>query len=246
MTTARILIVDDEVDACQNLADILSDAGYEVDAAYDGESALELVGRNAYDVALLDLKMPGMDGVELYRRIKQLSEGTTAIVVTAFAGSEKAQDAVNAGITQILAKPVDISQLMKSLKSSLEQPLVMIVDDDPELCKSLCDVFHEHRYRTIVAHDLPDAEVKLLRHQYQVVLIDMRLPTGSGAEVFDLVRRRHAAIRTIMITGYRSETERQIAEVLAAGADEVAYKPFDVRRLLSTLGRLSRRPAFDG
>ena len=79
---ARILVVDDEVDTCANLSDILSDLGYEVDVAYDGLGALELVNQKTYDVALLDLKMPGMNGLELYRRIKQLEAGTVAIVVS--------------------------------------------------------------------------------------------------------------------------------------------------------------------
>ena len=69
---AHILVVDDEVDTCHNLSDILTDLGYRVDVAHDGISALELVRRNAYDVALLDYKMPGMDGLTLYREIKRL------------------------------------------------------------------------------------------------------------------------------------------------------------------------------
>ena len=78
-TLARILIVDDEVDTCANLCDILTDLGYQVDTAYDGFAALELVKKNAYDVALLDLRMPGMDGLELYRKIRQISAETVAI-----------------------------------------------------------------------------------------------------------------------------------------------------------------------
>jgi len=69
--TPSILVVDDEVDACLNLADILSDLGYRVDLAHDGESALALVRQRRYDVALLDLMMPGMDGTTLYGEMKK-------------------------------------------------------------------------------------------------------------------------------------------------------------------------------
>src|SRR5579864_5581971 len=81
--TPSILVVDDDVDTCRNLSDILTDLGYRVDTAHDGPTALELVRQNAYDVALLDYKMPGMDGLTLYREIKRLRAGTVAIVVTA-------------------------------------------------------------------------------------------------------------------------------------------------------------------
>jgi CheY-like chemotaxis protein len=71
-------LVDDDVDTCRNLSDILTDLGYLVDVAHEGLSALDLVRRNHYDVALLDLKMPGMDGVTLYREIKRLRAGTSS------------------------------------------------------------------------------------------------------------------------------------------------------------------------
>src|SRR5579862_6312315 len=97
---ARILVVDDDVDICQNLFDILTDLGYHVDTAHDGLSALELVRKNTYDIALLDLKMPGMDGLELYRQIKKLQAGTVAMVVTAYASSGAAAEAHTAGAWQ--------------------------------------------------------------------------------------------------------------------------------------------------
>ena len=59
-----ILVVDDEVDTCANLSDIFAELGFQVDVAHDGFSALEFAKRKHYDVALLDLKMPGMDGLE--------------------------------------------------------------------------------------------------------------------------------------------------------------------------------------
>src|SRR6476469_3035726 len=92
-----ILVVDDDVDTCRNLSDILTDLGYQVETAPDGLAALELVQRHAYDVALLDYKMPGMDGLTLYREIKRLRADTVAIVVTAYAGGETTAEALAAG-----------------------------------------------------------------------------------------------------------------------------------------------------
>lgn len=237
----RLLIVDDEADACRNLSDILSDLGYRVDTAYDGPAALELVRQHRYDVALLDLKMPGMNGVELYKRIKAVSAGTVAIVVTAFAGSQIAQEARDAGAAEIVAKPVDLQRLLRLVEETLGQPLIMIVDDDADLCASLWDVLRGQGYRVCLACDARDAERKLRSGDYRVVLIDMKLPVGSGAEVFQLVRKTHDAARTILITGNRSETEQQIDQALTQGADTVVYKPFDVPHLLETLSRLAQK-----
>src|SRR5215468_5407194 len=135
-TQPSILVVDDDVDTCRNLSDILADLGYHVHTAHDGPGALELVRRNAYDVALLDYKMPGMDGLTLYREIKRLRAGTVAIVVTAYASGTTVEDALDAGAWQVLPKPVDFPRLLKLVEEAAGQPLVMVVDDDPDLCGS--------------------------------------------------------------------------------------------------------------
>src|SRR5215471_16700968 len=138
-----ILVVDDDADTCHNLSDILTDLGYRVDMANSGAAALDLVRRKPYDVALLDLKMPGMDGVTLYREIKKLRAGTVAIIVTAYASSKTAEEALSAGAWQILPKPVHLPKLLGLVEEALGQPLIMVVDDDHDLCASLWDVLRE-------------------------------------------------------------------------------------------------------
>src|SRR6516225_1825125 len=132
-----ILVVDDDMDTCRNLADILTDLGYRVDVAHDGLSALELVRQNPYDVALLDYKMPGMDGLTLYREIKKLRSGTVALIVTAYAGSNQAEEALAAGAWQVLPKPTDFPKLLSMVEKALDQPLVLVIDDDHDLCANL-------------------------------------------------------------------------------------------------------------
>ncbi|HEX3657570.1 MAG TPA: response regulator [Pirellulales bacterium] len=232
-------MVDDEQDTCANLHDILTDLGYQVDTANDGEAALALVAQQPYDVALLDLKMPGMDGLELYRRIKALRSGTVAIVVTAYATSETAKAALDAGAWQVLSKPVDFGHLLKMVNDAIEQPLVLVVDDDRELCETLWDLFREHQCRVCIAHHAAEAEARLQEQRFQVVLIDMKLPGPSGREVFRLVRKADAQARTVLITGRRSETDELVKTTLAEGADAACYKPFDVSQLLTTLKRLA-------
>ena len=238
-SNSSLLVVDDDVDTCHNLSDILSDLGYHVDIAHDGPSALEMVRKKAYDIALLDLKMPGMDGLELYRRIKELQAGTVAMVVTAYATSETAAAALTAGAWQVLSKPVDFPKMLALVDEALGQPLVMVVDDDPDLCANLWDLLRERGYRVCLAHDETQAAERLRGRGYRVVLIDMKLPNGDGASVFQLVRETNPQARTILITGHRSEMDQLVQRVVDAGADAVCYKPFDMPRLLDTLNHLS-------
>lgn len=242
MSTAAkpfLLVVDDDVDTCRNLSDILTDLGYRVDTAHNGPSALELVRRNAYDVALLDYRMPGMDGLTLYREIKRLRAGTVAIVVTAYASGTTAEEALGAGAWRVLPKPVDFPRLLGLVDEAVGQPLVLVVDDDRDLCANLWDLFRERGFRVCLAHDEREAERHLKDTRFKAVLIDMKLPAGDGSTVFRLVRQANPQARTIVITGHRAEMDQRVQQVLDAGADAVCYKPFDIPKLLTLLNRLT-------
>jgi DNA-binding NtrC family response regulator len=236
---ASILVVDDDIDICRNLSDILTDLGFHVDTAQDGPGALERVRRRAYDVALLDLKMPGMDGLTLYREIRKLRAETVAIVVTAFTNRATQEEALSAGAWQVLGKPVDFRRLLGLVEQALDQPLVLVVDDDPDLCASLWDLLRDRGFRLALAHGESEASRHLADRAFKVVLIDMQLPEGDGGRVFRLVRRANPAARTVVITGHPAEMDPLVRTILAEGADAICYKPFDLQRLLTTLEQLT-------
>jgi two-component system response regulator HydG len=236
-----ILVVDDDVDTCNNLRDILTDLDYHVDVAHDGLSALDLVRRRPYDLALLDLRMPGMDGVSLYREIRKLRSDAVALVVTAFAGTDTEADALSAGVWRVLSKPVDFPQMLRLLTEAAGQPLVLVVDDDPDLCAALWDLLRDEGYRVALAHDEAAAAERLKDRTFRAVLIDLKLPGTDGGEVFRLVREATPKARTVLITGHRAEMDAVVRQVVSEGADAVCYKPFDVPGLLETLKRLTAR-----
>jgi DNA-binding response OmpR family regulator len=241
-----VLVVDDEIDTCQNLADILCDLDYEVDTALNGQAALDLVRTRTYDVALLDLKMPGMDGVTLYRRIRKISPSTVAIIVTAYASDRTTRDALAAGASEVLAKPVDVAALLPLVDEVAHQPLVLLVDDDEALCESLWDVLHERKLRVAIAHSEQDALKSLDQQSYQVVLVDLKLPEGDGRNILRLLREGHPDIRTVMMTGHPEEFGEFISSAQGFGADAVCCKPFDLGSLLNTIERLTRRNGAGG
>lgn len=231
-----ILVVDDEADICANLRDILSEFGYQVDTATNGASALELVDRGSYDVALLDLKMPGMSGVELYKEIKRRSSGTVAVIISAYASTSSANEALAAGAWRILAKPVDITQVMQCIDEAMDQPLVMLVDDDEELGASLWDVLRSQGIRVKLAHNVADASAALESQNYQVAIVDLKLPGGDGLEICARVREKNPRAMTILITGHRTELEQRAGQLPVV--DATCFKPFDVGQLLATIRRL--------
>jgi CheY-like chemotaxis protein len=237
--TPRVLVVDDDVDTCVNLSDILSDCGYAVTVAHSGEEALPLVRREAFDVALLDFKMPGMDGLTLYREIRKLRASTVAVIISAYAGGDTFDEALHAGAWRVLHKPVELDVLMPLLEAASHQPLVLVVDDDRDLCANLWDILRESGYRVDVAYGQAEASQQLAGRQHGVVLIDMKLPEGDGSGVFHLVRESNPTARVVLITGHRTDLQQVVQQTLAEGADAVCYKPFEMPELIGMIGRLA-------
>jgi len=126
MPGSRVLVVDDDRMNCEVVARLLSDRGYMVDVANDGSEALELIARNPYSLVVLDYLMPGMNGVELFRRARQLQPELLGVFFTAYANINTVFPAIEAGVDRVLAKPVDARELIPWVEQ-------MIGPGDPKL-----------------------------------------------------------------------------------------------------------------
>jgi DNA-binding NtrC family response regulator len=120
MQRARILIVDDEANARTALAELLKEEGYSVDTAADGFKALGKMDDFAPDLVLTDLKMPGMDGLELLRKVQARAGDTVVVVMTAFGAIETAVGAMRNGAADYLTKPLNMSALSLVLARQIE------------------------------------------------------------------------------------------------------------------------------
>jgi DNA-binding NtrC family response regulator len=116
----RILVVDDEVNARTALAELLRDEGYDVETAADAFKALGKLEAFAPDVVLTDLKMPGMDGVELVKKVHAMEDAPSVVVMTAFGAVQSAVDAMRAGAAEYLTKPLNFDELLVVLTKVLD------------------------------------------------------------------------------------------------------------------------------
>ncbi len=237
----RILIVDDEQDTCDNLCDILGEFGYAVDTAKNPLAALDLVEQRPYDVALLDLRMPGLDGVELCRRIRERRSGTVRVIITAYAEVADLSAAAAAGAYKVLPKPVDARLLLSLIEAVLQQPLVLVVDDDRDLCRLLEGVLVDAGFRCGTASSMAQLERQLDGPVPQVFLIDLRLAEEDAVSLLARIGSRQPESRTILITAHREEIASRMDEVVAAGAT-VCLKPFEIRDLIDRIQAIAAPP----
>jgi DNA-binding NtrC family response regulator len=117
----RILVVDDEVIVRQSLSQWFEEDGHEVGSAGDAREALTLLRAGHWDLALVDIKMPGMDGLELQRRILEADPDTTVIIMTAYASVETAVRALKEGAYDYITKPFDPDHLAHLVRKTAER-----------------------------------------------------------------------------------------------------------------------------
>jgi len=116
---SNILVVDDETVARQSLTDILKLEGYNVTSAPNGQAAVEYVRTHPIDLMIVDLRMPGMDGLEVVQVVNQVSPETEVILLTAFGSTETAIQALRLRIHDYLLKPASPAQILASVKKGL-------------------------------------------------------------------------------------------------------------------------------
>jgi DNA-binding response OmpR family regulator len=116
---AKILLVDDEASIRHSLGEILHLEGYDVVPAESGEAALEAIQSSPFDLVLLDLKMPGMDGLDVLRHIHKHAPDTKVILLTAHGSLESAVEALRQGAHDYILKPANSRSILNSVESAL-------------------------------------------------------------------------------------------------------------------------------
>lgn len=118
---ARVLIVDDEKDFVETLAERLTIRNMEVESVSSGTEALDRIKQVDFDVVLLDVLMPGMDGIETYAEIRKINTVTQVIMLTGHAKIEVAIDGIKEGVYDFLLKPVNIEDLVGKIEMAHQQ-----------------------------------------------------------------------------------------------------------------------------
>ncbi len=123
MPKPRILIVDDEERFVKTLSRRLAERELDVAGVHSGRDAIEEVKKNAYDVVILDVRMPGLDGIETLQEIKRIDSGIEVLMLTGHASVDSAVEGMRLGAHEYLMKPCDIEELMEKVDTAYELKL---------------------------------------------------------------------------------------------------------------------------
>ena len=237
-TKPKIMVVDDEPELLLTITEILEDSGYEVFGADDGYKAVELASQEAFALVLMDIRLPGIHGVEAYRRIKSLCPGTPVIMMTGYAVQAVVAQAFEEGAYTVLYKPLDINVLLKSIKDVLDAPCILVVDDEPDTRKSVKLIFEDLGYRVAMAGNGNEAVAQAESKHYDVILMDIGLPGIDGFEACRQIVESDPSAKIIIVTAH--EVSHCARQALMAGAFSLLSKPVEPQNMVDLVDSVVR------
>ena len=234
-----MLVVDDDRRMVKTICDILRVKGYEADAAFTGEEAVEKVKASDFDCVLMEIKMPGISGVEALQMIKAASPYLPVVLMSAYTTDEQVEAAKERGADAVLTKPVDLQMVFSFLALLRKEESILIVDDDPEFCNTLKDVLQNRHFNVQTEADPAKVLGKMEESYKLAVVLDLKLGEADGLEVLKSIRAKYPSKPVVLVTGYREEMAESIEKGMKIGAYTCLYKPFVTGDLVGTIENIS-------
>jgi DNA-binding NtrC family response regulator len=193
---ARVLVVDDEPMVCLALTNWLEEENYFAQAVEDGPQAIGAVREENWDIVLLDLRMPGMDGMEVLKQVKEIAPQTVVIMMTAYASIPGAVQAMQEGAYDYIVKPLDVDQLTLMLQRIVEHQ--QLITENILLRKRLTE---QYEYEDIIGR------------------------SEAMQEVFEMIKAVTDTNATVLITGETGTGKELVARAIHSNSSQ-RYGPF--------------------
>jgi len=248
-----LLLVDDEIEFLAAMARTLDRRGIDVYTACCAEEALGRLRQHPVDVLVLDVKMPGIDGEELHHLVRREHPGLPVIMLTAHGTLHQAFHMSREGVVAYLCKPCDVDDLVARAREAArarrgpepaedalqsdegggEPVRALLVDDEPAFLTALSRVLERRGIGSALAASGEEALDALGRRDFDVVVLDVRMPGPDGLETLARIRREYPDRRVILLTGY--PTLRGAVEGIRQGAFDYVVKPPDLDELAALI-----------
>lgn len=235
MKNLRILVVDDDRDFAEGVADVLQLHGHETAVAHSGEEALETFTETEFDVTFMDVKLPGWNGVESFREFRRRFPGAKVVMMTAYSLDNLMDVTTEKGVIGSFHKPLAFDEVEALLDRVRQDTRVLIVDDDVDFAREIRDMLGVAGFSVRSCFDGQTAIRRCLEESFDAMVLDLRLPGASGAEVFRAVRVARPGLRIVPITGFDDEAIASESAKDTIDPNLVLHKPFNPDSLLRML-----------
>jgi two-component system, NtrC family, response regulator HydG len=231
----RILLVDDDTDMTETVSDILQEMNFHVEIANNGFEAIERIKTSAFDLVLMDMKMPGINGAETFREIKKIQPEIIVMFMTAQSIEQVLGEILEEGAYGVMYKPIDPEKLVEFIEKTKSGALILFVDVDLRETRKLIETLKAIGYRVLETNN-GDEAIKLVQNMnFDMVFIDVIMPVINGLETYNVLREIKPDIKIIMMINYREGIEDLIRQNIFGNVYTCIYKPFDVKEVMQLL-----------
>lgn len=232
----KVLVVDDERRVREFLTQLLAIENTEVKCAEDGLKAIEAVKKENFDLAFLDVRMPGMDGLQTFRELKKLSPDIKCVMITGYAVDDLLEQARIEGAVASIQKPLDISQIDSLIKEYAKPPCsqkinILVVDDEKVVLNFFKRIFKDNLYDVTTLETGQETLDLVMKKEFDIAFIDIALPDISGVDLYLKLRKINPNIHLMLITGDPSRAE---------GIEHLGYlcKPFEMDKIFLEIDKI--------
>jgi DNA-binding response OmpR family regulator len=230
----RVLVIDDDRDHAESIVDILSMRGHQVEAAFSGEAGVKAFRDEDFDLVFMDVKLPGMNGVETFFEFKKIRPDAKVMMMTGYSVEQLISQAIENGALGVLRKPFAIADLLQALDEVKPRGLILIADDDPDFAESLKPILAQQGYQVVIASTGQEALEKAAAEGVNCLILDLAMPLLTGVEVYLKLKESGKSIPTIFVTGFPGEKHAALADLTQVD-NGVLLKPFDPRDLIHAI-----------
>lgn len=230
----EILVVDDKKNMRTTLVAILEEKGYTVTEAATGEQTLDLCHQQAFDVVLMDVRMPGLNGVETFRKIPRHQDTTKVILMSAYDVDDLKRTALEEGAVAFLPKPLNVHRII-DLVQDVNKIAILVIQNDQDEGEGIHTKLRDGGCHVTVASTPQDALELVEQIRFNIILIKDVLPAMTGLELYLAIKQITPTTLAIMMSGQEEEFVKITRQAVKQTAYTIIQKPLDLDRLLDLL-----------
>ncbi len=235
MRALDILVVDDERDLASGIADMLEAEGHRAVLAVSGEAALEAARDRAFDMIFLNVKLPGMNGFDALRALRETQGRARVVLMTGYRIDNLLTEAVKAGGLAVLTRPATAPRLLEHLRDVGPGGIVLLVAEDGSLGASLEESLTEQGLKARLARTGEAATESAAIAGLDVLILDLQRPISRILEVYLALQDLGPAVTVVMIASPLKNGKSIVNPLRSISVTGCLFKPFDPADLLQAV-----------
>jgi CheY-like chemotaxis protein len=237
MKPIRILIVEDDVDFAEGLAEILRRRGYKIGLVNSGEEALIKFQHEDFDVALLDFKLPGINGIEVFQEFLKFKPEIKVLLVTGFNTEQILDQIVGSNCWSLLKKPFDKKNILDMLER-IGPKGILIIDFDPDFIENIKNLLESEGKTVFFARSSQEVVKCAHSNGIDILILDFNKPIINELGIYNELKKTGYAIPTIIVTPHVEHEKDMIEGLETTSVSGILRKPLNPKELLDILMRI--------